>query len=335
MPDGSNSICVRLHRCAHFQNLLRKYGRQPPPNVIDDINKHKCPQGVCCPDYAVKLTTTPKTSVSTTTEEMPRYGELKLNFGQIRNHPNYHLINKNTCGIKVAQRIIGVTVIIQSNQPAKITNFSIFQHCIKNNLHVARLGEHTISTSPDCDSHGSCVYTQDILIEEVIKHPRYSKRTDEHDIALLKLASSANTLVHNVKTICLPTYEKADIERIKHKNFTISGWGKTGNGRKSDVLLKSEVRFQDANQCNSSLSRAAHRVVVYDENICAGGYDKLHGCKGDSGGGLTTSAVIDRKERTFLYGLLARGVLCDTHGVFPDVYMNIKNYLRWILDSMS
>lgn len=56
---------------------------------------------------------------------------------------------------------------------------------------------------------------------------------------------------------------------------------------------------------------------------------------GDSGGGLTTTVNIDRKEKTYLYGLLSRGVKCNTNGVFPDVYMNIKKYLGWILDNMS
>lgn len=47
--------------------------------------------------------------------------------------------------------------------------------------------------------------------------------------------------------------------------------------------MKSEVRLQDANQCVNSLAKASQKVVVFEENICAGGYDKLHACKGDSG----------------------------------------------------
>ena len=140
------------------------------------------------------------------------------------------------------------------------------------------------------------------MIEEKIKHPLYLKHNGRNDIALLKLASPANIMAINVKTICLPTLHKADIERMKYKNFTISGWGKSGkmsfkkrsfvphisiillfypdNGTKSDTLLKSEVKLQDANQCSNSLATASYKVAVYEENICAGGYDKLHACRG-------------------------------------------------------
>ena len=79
--------------------------------------------------------------------------------------------------------------------------------------YVARLGEHTISTKADCDPFRSCIYTQDILIENSIKHPHYSTKTFKNDIALLELANTADTNSHNVKTICLPTVKEVDIEK--------------------------------------------------------------------------------------------------------------------------
>jgi len=46
MPDGhSKSKCVMLHRCDSIQDLLRKHGRNLPPNVEHYIRAHACLQG--------------------------------------------------------------------------------------------------------------------------------------------------------------------------------------------------------------------------------------------------------------------------------------------------
>lgn len=55
---------------------------------------------------------------------------------------------------------------------------------------------------------------QDIPVERTIKHPMYSSSKKTNDIALLRLRSPADTTKKNVKTICLPTEEENQIERI-------------------------------------------------------------------------------------------------------------------------
>jgi len=61
------------------------------------------------------------------------------------------------------------------------------------------------------------------MIEKSTVHYGYSRKKYKNDIALLKLASPANLTEPNINTICLPVIEKADIEKNKQKNFTISG----------------------------------------------------------------------------------------------------------------
>ena len=55
-----------------------------------------------------------------------------------------------------------------------------------------------------------------------------------------------------------------------------------------------------------------------------------------SGGGLTTAVEMNRRPKVTLYGVLSRGVNCeDSSEVYPDIYMNVKFYFKWILDNMS
>lgn len=58
----------------------------------------------------------------------------------------------------------------------------------------------------DCDANGKCLDpVQDILIEKAIRHDKYDNQRKINDIALLRLATPADTTKRGVKTICLPT----------------------------------------------------------------------------------------------------------------------------------
>lgn len=57
-----------------------------------------------------------------------------------------------------------------------------------------RLGENNLDTIEDCDNErGYCASaTQDFYAENFIVHPEYNSKTFENDIALIRLATSAN-----------------------------------------------------------------------------------------------------------------------------------------------
>lgn len=57
-----------------------------------------------------------------------------------------------------------------------------------------RLGEYDVSTESDCDKMtGICAPpVQDFYIEDIVAHPEYNKKTFINDIALVRLATSAN-----------------------------------------------------------------------------------------------------------------------------------------------
>ena len=83
-----------------------------------------------------------------------------------------------------------------------------------------RLGEHQISTNPDCDDDGNCQeLVQDIRIEKKIKHEMYLRGIRQHDIALLKLRTPVDLSKKNVVTICLPTSKDNQLEAVEPNNL--------------------------------------------------------------------------------------------------------------------
>ncbi|CAH1717808.1 unnamed protein product [Chironomus riparius] len=353
LPDGiSQSSCIYLQRCDHFQNQIKQYGGRPPQSVVNDIRAHLCvnPKYVCCP---VPPTTTiaPVTMLpipKITTMYPPPPEEIQFSLEQIRQHQNYRLINANSCGLQTSLRIAkGIKAVINEFPWAVLLGYNdglgeivwdcggnliseqyvlTAAHCIRRDLEIARLGEHTISTERDCDNFGACTDpVQEIKIEKAIKHPEYGKPENKHDIGLVKLAVLADTTKLNVRTICLPTMEAVEITKVKSRNFTMTGWGKSEFGIKSDVLLKTELQLVESSLCSYK--------DIFEEKICAGGFNKLHTCRG---GGLTTAVEMNRRPKVTLYGVLSRGVNCEeSTEIYPDIYMNVKYYFKWILDNMS
>lgn len=57
-----------------------------------------------------------------------------------------------------------------------------------------RLGEHNLDNTEDCDEEGNyCAPpTQDFYIEDIKVHPLYDSKTFHNDIALIRLATTAN-----------------------------------------------------------------------------------------------------------------------------------------------
>lgn len=91
---------------------------------------------------------------------------------------------------------------------------------------LVRLGEHKISTAPDCNDKGCLDPVQDIDVQTVIRHKQYNRGQQTNDVALLRLAYAPDTTKSNVKTICLPTASQNQIQQIKaedRESMTISG----------------------------------------------------------------------------------------------------------------
>lgn len=83
---------------------------------------------------------------------------------------------------------------------------------------VARLGEHKISTDPDCYDDDDCQDSvQDIHLKNSTKHLAYDIRKRVNDIAMLRLKTGADTSKRNFGIICLPTTADNQIEMLDHR----------------------------------------------------------------------------------------------------------------------
>ncbi|CAH1730241.1 unnamed protein product [Chironomus riparius] len=297
------SACVRLHYCTYFQDLIRKYNGRPPPDVVSNIRSHSCGSGdlICCPDNAV--------DEAYPSLSPPRDLKTK-SLNDIENHRNIKLINERTCGAISSNRIVGgVNANIREFPWAALLGYQLVDqlvwqcggtlisqrfvltacHCITKELVTVRLGEHTISKQEDCDDSDQCADPiQDIKIDKKIKHPYFTRKTKENDIALLKLVRPADLTKNNVRMICLPITHESDIEEFKKRNdnFVITGWGRTGDQSSSDILQKAFVPFVDLNTCNAIFN--PENIQIYPVQLCAGysqdfKNDKTDTCKGDSG----------------------------------------------------
>lgn len=85
----------------------------------------------------------------------------------------------------------------------------------------------------------------------------------------------------------------------------------------------------------SECSRAfkSQRLMISDDQVCAGGEKSRDSCPGDSGSPLM---FYDRKiQRWVTVGVVSLGLNeCGTAGV-PGIYTNVHRYLTWIKDTLQ
>ena len=151
-----------------------------------------------------------------------------------------------------------------------------------------RLGEHNLLTDRDCQSSTFCADpVQEIAVEKFIKHPEFNRIKKRHDIALIRLATAADTSRNNIETICLPTDAVNDVDLVVRPKpkveipFTISGFGKLEDGKQSDILQMAFVPYVTNAECIEKYSTTA-AVTIHKEYLCAGGRNKTDTCHGNA-----------------------------------------------------
>lgn len=167
---------------------------------------------------------------------------------------------------------------------------------------------------------------EDITFSQIIRHPNWSARTLENDIAILKLSRPA-TFSRNVQPACLPyAYEGRDLPSLlRNSQPTVAGWGSTRTGgASSSKLMQAKVPMVTQSECSNAY-RNVGQVSIGDTKVCAGtgGRDT---CNGDSGGPLLS----DTLELGYsIVGITSFGVDCARPD-FPGVYTRVDKYLDWI-----
>ncbi|XP_072314391.1 transmembrane protease serine 13a [Eucyclogobius newberryi] len=162
-------------------------------------------------------------------------------------------------------------------------------------------------------------------VTRIILSENYDSSTNDHDIALLKLASPVdfNDKVHPA---CLPSSDQQ--WRDGTECFT-SGFGTTDaqSSSVSQSLRDVNVKIIDSEVCNTGVS---YNGGVTKNMLCAGhmggGKDS---CQGDSGGPL----VCENNGFWTLAGITSWGSGCaERHR--PGVYTRVTSVLPWIYSKM-
>ncbi|XP_068164977.1 complement factor I [Antennarius striatus] len=165
--------------------------------------------------------------------------------------------------------------------------------------------------------------TTDIVpVKDIFIHPNYNPVTYENDIALVQLENLPYTdkCLHDnpaVSAICVPW--SSQIFQPNH-TCTISGWGRTLEGKASRVLRWANVSL--ITDCERF-----YKDRFKPGMLCAGDLDgNVDSCQGDSGGPLVCK---DEVGVSYLWGIVSWGERCG-HSGFPGVYTKVAHYFEWI-----
>ncbi|XP_042559951.1 serine protease 27-like, partial [Clupea harengus] len=161
-------------------------------------------------------------------------------------------------------------------------------------------------------------------VSQIIRHPKYNRRTSDNDIALLRLSSSVN-FTNFIRPICLAA---ADSTFNRGTNSWVTGWGtinETGVSLPSPQTLQ-EVDVPVTGNRNCFCQYNPRGRTITDNMICAGrdegGKDS---CQDDSGG-----PMVSKQGSVWVQaGVVSFGIGCARAQV-PGVYARVSQYQSWI-----
>ncbi|XP_059473242.1 trypsin alpha-like [Neocloeon triangulifer] len=161
-------------------------------------------------------------------------------------------------------------------------------------------------------------------IRSIISHPNYSNRTNEFDIAVLRMA---DPFVFNerVAAIALP---QSGAQPSAGTDAVVTGWGLLQSGAQNvpNTLQLGRVKVADFRRCRRSYFFRV-RTKLTGRMICAGN-EITDSCQGDSGGPLAANNV--------QIGIVSFGAGCATPGL-PGVYTNLgdPSIRSWISENTN
>ncbi|XP_074600090.1 proclotting enzyme-like [Brevipalpus obovatus] len=191
-------------------------------------------------------------------------------------------------------------------------------HCLigQNHLDILiRLGAYDFSADGNSDD------AKDYEMENFRIHERYNSRSQENDIAMIKLKEKVQ-IPDSFRPICLPDGGKTFFNR----KAIVIGWGSLEYGGLLGTKLQ-QVSVPIWNDTACRASYAKNNLNFTDKVYCAGypegGRDA---CQGDSGGPLMIQGAEGRWQ---LIGIVSFGFRCAEPN-YPGVYTRITSYLDWI-----
>ncbi|XP_066589501.1 CLIP domain-containing serine protease B4-like [Prorops nasuta] len=355
-PKGFNGECIHIKKCPRHMDILRK-SRPISNEEMNFLKSSHCGfvgrfPLVCCQIKKMESSVVRVDEDEESIVEPP----------DVSDHPNLALLDHEECGQMTVPKIMGgnraglfeypwmaliaYDIKKRGNQfkcGGTIINRRYIltaAHCVTGlpeNMSVAgvRIGDHNLGTECDCDVDMNneivvCAEKyQDYRIENVHFHPEYTTSTIHNDIALIRLDRNANLTVKNAKPICLPIGTGS---AIPGKRMTVTGWGSTEEGPRSQYLLHVSMLPLENKECRQIYQNV---TLIWQKQMCVGGEAGKDSCLGDSGGPLQAPGIYYNKRYKYMqYGIVSFGPgSCGKEG-FPGVYTRVVYYLDWILDTI-
>ncbi|XP_004531671.1 trypsin alpha-3-like [Ceratitis capitata] len=158
-----------------------------------------------------------------------------------------------------------------------------------------------------------------IPVRSFMKHPNYSPKTLDYDVALIFLVKYI-TLGPKAQIIKLALNRPISGSRV-----SIAGWGATQYGSSGSTNLLSVYLYVLTPRECAKRYRNIYRITP--RMICAGAHvEGRDSCSGDSGGPLVLRGV--------QVGICSNGAECG-HKKYPGVYCNVAAVRNWIEMNME
>ncbi|XP_067283479.1 ovochymase-1 [Pseudorasbora parva] len=194
-----------------------------------------------------------------------------------------------------------------------ITASHCFKRYKKASMWKAVVGIHNLENTNE-----SCHQT--VQVEKIISHKDYNQKTNENDIALVKLQSP---LLFNE---CVRPVGILSNESLSLETCTVTGWGAVReNGPRVSRLQEVNVTVFEPQTCTKFYGKKMYTFMMC-AGVDSGGMDA---CQGDSGGPLSCFTG----ERYKLAGVVSWGIGCG-RARRPGVYTTLFPYKQWIVTSI-
>nr|XP_029718859.1 phenoloxidase-activating factor 3 isoform X1 [Aedes albopictus] len=194
----------------------------------------------------------------------------------------------------------------------------------------ARLGEHTIDQTIDCNADEDCAPpVRDIDIECITHHPQANRQRLSNDIALVRLAKYVEFEDH-IQPICLPV--SPVLRKMQLPRYVLTGWGATEEEEESPILRKGYISRLGKAECQvlaNNISTKNKETLVIDKQFCSKSADDSAPSRGDNGA--PVGFVVKSNGIRFVQFGIFSFHMFYFNGSEYRVYTNVSSYMDWIL----